>query len=306
MDGRGWPRVGGVLGLALGLFVRVAAANAPAAGFTSIDQRLPNPDRPYEMTSGTVNFSEPPFFGLYDLEFAPRDPAQLDVPLRTPADTWEFDSTFDISYKAMVSFGLGPVHQVSGIGKAHMKGVAPQGQYFEPQVYETELSALDLYGLSPIPEVYFRESPTLASSGLIIREDLCPACAAPFTYWRIASFIDVFGEFSYDGGNTWTPGDRSFRIEQAPGPELTGDYNQDGRVNGADYAVLRKGLGTTYSQVDVILWRANFGNAKDHASGVTAATVPEPAGLVLLLLTAAGMSLGRRSKGLLVSKLVRA
>ena len=53
MDLRGW-RVGVGLGLALALMVRVAAANAPAAGFTSVKQALPNPDRPYEMTSGTV------------------------------------------------------------------------------------------------------------------------------------------------------------------------------------------------------------------------------------------------------------
>ena len=72
MDAHGWQRIGGALFLVLGLIVGEASANAPPAGFTSIDERLPNPDRPYEMTSGTVNFNAPPFFGLYDLEFEPR------------------------------------------------------------------------------------------------------------------------------------------------------------------------------------------------------------------------------------------
>ena len=139
-------------------------------------------------------------------------------------------------------------------------------------------------GLSPIPEVYFRESPTLTSKGLILRLDTCPQCDAPFTRWRIASFVDVFGEFSYDGGNTWTPGDKSFRIEQAPGPGITGDYNLDGRVDAADYVVLKDGLGTTYSQIDVRLWQANFGNTAPFVTGNSLAAVPEPAAQWMLFL----------------------
>jgi hypothetical protein len=185
-----------------------------ARGFRSIDQRLPNPDRPYEMTSGTVKFDAPPFFSLYDLEFAPTDPAQLDIPTRTNADTLVFDSEYDISYRAWVSFGLGPVHSVSGFGRARAVGEAPADT--NPQVFETELLRLDLYGLSPIPEVYFRESPTVASKGVTTRRDLCPACAGPVTYWEITSFFNVYGEFSADGGHTWTPGDTSFRIQQLP------------------------------------------------------------------------------------------
>jgi len=253
----------------------VFADNAPAAGLTSLRQELPNPDRAYEMTSDAVQFG--PVFTLYDLQVSPRDLAQLDVPSMTSAHKWEFDSTFDINYKAQVSFGLGPVTQVSGIGKAHMVGSAAAGDVFTPQVFESELRTLDLYGLSMIPEVYFRESPTLASKGVIIRQNTCPACARPVTEWRIASFLDVFGEYSGDGGNNWSPGNKSFRIEQVPGPGIAGDYHLDGRVDSAEYVVIRQGLGATFSQVDYLLWRANFGKSATALPAVSLSAVPEPA-----------------------------
>jgi hypothetical protein len=283
MDARGWRRVEIAVGVAFGVIARVAVANAPAAGFTSLDQRLPNPDRPYEMTGGTVNFDVPPFFGLYDLEFEPTQPAQLDIPLRTEGGTLAFDSEFDIAYRAWISFGLGPVHEVSGTGKAHVVGEALAGDVFEPQVFATELKALDLYGLSAIPEVYFRESPTLASTGVIIREDTCPPCLGPVTQWRIGSVIDVNGEFSYDGGHTWAPGEKSFRIEQPPGPGLAGDYNEDGRVDAADYVIVRSGMGETYSSFDLAWWRANFGDAAERDFAVGTPSVREPATLFLML-----------------------
>jgi hypothetical protein len=245
------------------------------------------------MTSGTVNFIAPPLFGLYDLEFKPTNPAQLDVPVPTPSGKLEFDSDFDISYRAMVSFGLGPVHQVSGVGTAHAVGTATAGT--NPQVFDTELLALNLYGLSPIPEVYFRESPTLQSTGKTIREDLCPLCLAPVTYWRVTSFFDVYGEFSYNGGNSWTPGDTPFRIEQAPRPLLPGDFNENSIVDAADYLVWRDGLGTTYAQDDYNTWRAHFGQTTGSGAGATAnAVVPEPSTLILMILASAGWCLRRR------------
>ena len=94
---------------------------------------------------------------------------------------------------------------------------------FTPQVFDSELLGLDLYGLSLIPEVYFREcrrSPRKGSSFVRI----LPRVARPVTEWRIASFFDVFGEYSGDGGNTWSPGNVSFRVEQTPAwasPEIT-------------------------------------------------------------------------------------
>jgi hypothetical protein len=63
---------------------------------------------------------------------------------------------------------------------------------------------------------------------------------------------------------------------------LAGDYNHNGVVDAADYTVWRDGLGTTYTQADYNIWKANFGAHAGSGSGA-AAGVPEPASLLLLL-----------------------
>jgi hypothetical protein len=55
----------------LGLWPRAAVA---IPSFQSIDWRLPNPDRAFEMTSGTVHYSNS-LFSLYDLTFQPSNPS---------------------------------------------------------------------------------------------------------------------------------------------------------------------------------------------------------------------------------------
>jgi hypothetical protein len=74
---------------------------------------------------------------------------------------------------------------------------------------------------------------------------------------------------------------------------LPGDFNSDGAVDGADYVVWRKGVGTTYTQDDYNTWRANFGRTFFAGSGSALpsaqslpAAVPEPCSLVLILLAA--------------------
>ena len=80
---------------------------------------------------------------------------------------------------------------------------------------------------------------------------------------------------------------------------LAGDYNDDGIVDAADYAVWRDHLGTsitlpgdttpgTVSQADYNVWRANFGaTAASLAIGhSTGQAVPEPQSLALILLCA--------------------
>ena len=79
---------------------------------------------------------------------------------------------------------------------------------------------------------------------------------------------------------------------------LVGDYNHNGAVDGADYIVWRKGLGTTYTQNDFNVWRANFGHTAGGSGAAFAtsqsAAVPEPASLWLGLVAAALLRLGRR------------
>ncbi len=82
-----------------------------------------------------------------------------------------------------------------------------------------------------------------------------------------------------------------------------GDFNNDGKVDAADYVTWRKnnntnnalpndnGLGTPIGPSHYTLWRTNFGNPPGSGSGdLTASTVPEPASLLLVLVAILGFS----------------
>lgn len=65
---------------------------------------------------------------------------------------------------------------------------------------------------------------------------------------------------------------------------LAGDYNHNGVVDAADYAVWRNGLGTLYTQSDYDVWRAHFGlTAAGSSSVIAKAAVPEPSPVIGLL-----------------------
>jgi hypothetical protein len=85
-----------------------------------------------------------------------------------------------------------------------------------------------------------------------------------------------------------------------PAPGLAGDFNEDGRVDAADYVVWRKGAGVVYDDNDYADWRANFGATQ--AGGSTAASsthdaVPEPGMFVLWLLLFASFVFAPRPTG---------
>jgi autotransporter-associated beta strand protein len=69
----------------------------------------------------------------------------------------------------------------------------------------------------------------------------------------------------------------------------TGDYNNDGVVDAADYVVWRKGLGTTYNQNHYEIWRANFGRTIGAGAELSPA-VPEPATIVLVAAAICGLA----------------
>jgi autotransporter-associated beta strand protein len=91
-----------------------------------------------------------------------------------------------------------------------------------------------------------------------------------------------------------------------PPPYLIGDYNDDGIVDAADYAVWRKSVGQAsipnrdpinmgaIGQADFNSWRAHFGESAGSGSD-SQTTVPEPAALALLALSTAALS-DRRSR----------
>ncbi len=77
-------------------------------------------------------------------------------------------------------------------------------------------------------------------------------------------------------------------------PILDGDFNNDGRVDAADYAVWRKSDGTQggYNQ-----WRTNFGRTSGSGSSIAdAASVPEPISAALVIVAAVTCLIGRRRR----------
>jgi hypothetical protein len=195
------------------ILIAIAAPAFGAPTFFSSDPRLPNPDRPYVMQE-RAHYG--PLVAIDELTIQVANPEQLDFPTRTPEGAWEFDSTFDVNYSAILSIGLAPPVFVTGTGTAHALGETPANQPLHATlVYDTELLALDLVGP---PGFRFRESPTLRSTGVTTVDGFCPVCDGPFFGGYISSFFDVFSEVSIDGGTTWVPASGSFRIEQIPEP----------------------------------------------------------------------------------------
>jgi hypothetical protein len=85
------------------------------------------------------------------------------------------------------------------------------------------------------------------------------------------------------------------------GPQAAlGDYNDDGTVDAADYALWRNGgplqndPTSGVQPEDYNTWRANFGKTGAGGSALAASTVPEPAGAVLLLAIAGAAGCFRR------------
>ncbi|TWT77253.1 hypothetical protein Pla123a_19100 [Posidoniimonas polymericola] len=75
-------------------------------------------------------------------------------------------------------------------------------------------------------------------------------------------------------------------------PMLLGDFNFDGHVDAADYAVWRDGLaGGGYDQQDYLDWRGNYGNS----AATTSSTAPEPSAWMLIAAAAGSLFASGRS-----------
>lgn len=65
---------------------------------------------------------------------------------------------------------------------------------------------------------------------------------------------------------------------------MLGDFNYDGSVDTADYAVWRAGLGTLFTPADFDVWRAHFGQSAGGGLGTGANfSIPEPTSFSLLI-----------------------
>jgi len=81
----------------------------------------------------------------------------------------------------------------------------------------------------------------------------------------------------------------TFNTHFLPAAELDGDYNDDGRVDAADYVVWRKNDG---SPAGYSLWRTNFGRSlagSAAGAGLAATSIPEPSALLIAILGGIGL-----------------
>jgi hypothetical protein len=95
--------------------------------------------------------------------------------------------------------------------------------------------------------------------------------------FKTAGAQDLVFQFLLAGNSQ--PNTGVVRYEPAPGGDIPGDFNHDGRVNAADYVVWRK---TDGSQAGYNSWRMNFGRTSGSGSALAGGAVPEPASFVLL------------------------
>lgn len=85
----------------------------------------------------------------------------------------------------------------------------------------------------------------------------------------VKSYSPYFDEWSYAS-------DENFAIQLTQ--PITGDFDGDGDVDGADFLTWQQGFGTIYDSADLADWEANYG----APFAVASAAVPEPSTLLLL------------------------
>jgi hypothetical protein len=101
----------------------------------------------------------------------------------------------------------------------------------------------------------------------------------------------------------WLPDGTSVLVNTPVG--VVGDYNNNGVVDAADYVVWRNAGPTdtlpndstpgTVSSADYDVWKSRFGLTSGSGSGLSAGAVPEPAGIVLMLIGLAFVGTRRRA-----------
>ncbi|HEX2477602.1 MAG TPA: hypothetical protein VHK01_22790, partial [Lacipirellulaceae bacterium] len=162
--------------------------------------------------------------------------------------------------------------------------------------FRTETIVVDMTG--PDPAVDDDDKNFLNSQSQAIRADHTDGTPIADFYWGM--------HFVFQGDNipALAPSDQ-FQVvidnmrfcsdlDCTPSTAPTGDYNNDGVVDAADYVVWRKN--DTNGQQGYDDWRTNFGST-GAGLGSGAAAVPEPAAIALALTSMIALGMARRARG---------
>jgi len=124
-------------------------------------------------------------------------------------------------------------------------------------------------------------------------------------YWGSTALLKGFDRYSVSLYVDFAFTALAFVGGPVPGPP--GDYNNDGIVNAADYTLWRNNFGApagsllndvdggTIGPAQYATWKARFGTAAGAGATASSMAVPEPTGLVLLVMGAARIRWRRRS-----------
>jgi fibronectin-binding autotransporter adhesin len=127
---------------------------------------------------------------------------------------------------------------------------------------------------------------------------------ATYTGTLTGTFETITSGYSVDYG---TLSNSQITLTATGSPGLTGDFNNDGKVDAGDYATWRKndianaalandnGVGNQAARF--ALWRANFGKPPGAGSGLSGGSVPEPSSCLLVCLGLIGAIGGIRRRG---------
>jgi hypothetical protein len=160
---------------------------------------------------------------------------------------------------------------------------------FSDATYTTLLGSANLDVVAPAdPTAHNRDK-------VVTISNLAPPVSTGILY---VQFVGSTGNLGYLN---------SMQIVASAAPGLTGDYNDNGKVDAGDYVLWRKYQGTTHTlpndptggtigAAQYNSWRSNFGNGGPGAgSGLgSGGAVPEPATLVLVIVGAIGLMSVRR------------
>jgi len=103
--------------------------------------------------------------------------------------------------------------------------------------------------------------------------------------------VTPMGEFTIESPYVWDHSDlfTTGEVTLLGIPTLSGDFDEDGIVDGTDFLALQRGMGTVFDNSSLTKWEANFGSSVSSPS--SAATIPEPHSLALWFLSMAAVLL---------------